>query len=51
LLDGKKLGESSSVPYAFALPNSLSRGLHKLEVRAFNAGKLAVNLVQAFTVK
>jgi Glycosyl hydrolase family 26 len=51
MLDGKKLGESSSVPYAFALPNSLARGSHKLEVRAFNAGKLAVNLVQAFTVK
>jgi Glycosyl hydrolase family 26/Bacterial Ig domain len=51
MLDGKKLGESSSVPYAFTLPNSLSRGSHKLEVRAFNAGKLAVNLVQAFTVK
>jgi Glycosyl hydrolase family 26 len=51
MLDGKKWGESSSVPYAFTLPYSLARGSHKLEVRAFNAGKLAVNLVQVFTVK
>jgi hypothetical protein len=51
MLDGKKLSESSSAPYAFALPNSLARGSHKLEVRALNEDKLAVNLVQAFTVK
>ena len=51
MLDGKKFGESSSVPYAFALPNSLARGPHKLEIRAFNAGKLAISQTQAFTVK
>jgi Glycosyl hydrolase family 26/Bacterial Ig domain len=51
LLDGKKIGESSSVPFAFALPNSLVRGSHQLEVRAMNGVKLAVSQVQVFTVK
>jgi Glycosyl hydrolase family 26/Bacterial Ig domain len=51
LLDGKKLGESSSVPYAFALPNSSARGSHTLEVRAMNATQLALSQIQAFTVK
>ena len=51
VLDGKKSGESSSVPYAFTLPNSLARGSHTLEVRAVNGAKLAVNQVQVFTVK
>ena len=51
VLDGKKLGESSSVPYAFTLPSSLARGLHQLEVRAMNGSKLAVSQIQAFTIK
>jgi hypothetical protein len=51
VLDGKKLGGSSSVPYAFTLPISLPRGAHKLEVRAMNGAKLAVGQVQIFTVK
>ena len=51
LLDGRKIIEASSPPYAFNLPSTLARGPHKLEVRALNEDKLAVNFVQAFTVK
>jgi hypothetical protein len=51
LLDGRKFAEASSPPYAFNLPRNLTRGSHKLEVRALNGDKLAVNLVQIFTVK
>jgi Glycosyl hydrolase family 26 len=51
VLDGKKMGESSSLPYAITLPSSLARGAHKLEVRAMNGAKLAVAQVQAFTVR
>jgi hypothetical protein len=51
VLDGRKFAEASSPPYTFNLPNNLARGAHKLEVRALNDSKLAVNLVQAFTVK
>jgi Glycosyl hydrolase family 26 len=51
VLDGRKVVEASSPPYAFNLPSNLARGSHRLEVRALNDTKLAVNFVQAFTVK
>ena len=51
VLDGRKIAEASSPPYAFNLSRDLARGSHRLEVRALNDNKIAVNFVQVFSVK